>query len=171
MRHRSYNCGPPGVGSSARRWAWRCGFRWGVIDMWPLSRTIRKSNRLTKLFDVAKDSIWSTLTADEHPETRAFVSDVETFLNVWGFRGPNEFELRSPTWGTKPDIVMAALSSMRLALDAESPGVGADARPPNVNAQSSRYRPHCPEILTHWDSSRPSNTSRRCSFAPVNEHG
>jgi rifampicin phosphotransferase len=47
------------------------------------------------------------------------------FLKHWGFRGPNEWELRSPTWGTKPDIVMAALASMRHANDTDSPNSGA----------------------------------------------
>ncbi len=96
------------------------------IDMWPLSRTIRDSDHLTKLFDSAKASIWSTLTSDDHLESRAFTRDVETFLAVWGFRGPNEFELRSATWGTSPDILMAALSSMRHAIDVNSPQAGAE---------------------------------------------
>jgi pyruvate,water dikinase len=58
----------------------------------------------------------------------AFVAGLDRFLTRWGFRGPNEWELRSETWGTRPAIVLAALATMRLADDDASPEAGEAAR-------------------------------------------
>ena len=43
-------------------------------------------------------------------------------------RGPNEWELRSPTWGTEPALPLAAIDRMRLAADADSPQARSDVR-------------------------------------------
>jgi len=43
------------------------------------------------------------------------------FLDEFGCRGPNEWEGSSETWGTKPELAMAAISCMRNALDDNSP--------------------------------------------------
>jgi pyruvate,water dikinase len=43
------------------------------------------------------------------------------FLDEFGSRGPNEWEGSSETWGTKPELALAAIACMRLAADDNSP--------------------------------------------------
>jgi pyruvate,water dikinase len=51
----------------------------------------------------------SRLTGDEFD--RRFAQ----FLTEYGSRGPNEWESSSPTWGTKPELALAAINCMRAA--------------------------------------------------------
>ncbi|MEY2423722.1 MAG: rifampicin phosphotransferase [Acidimicrobiaceae bacterium] len=43
------------------------------------------------------------------------------FLNDYGARGPNEWETRSPTWETEPELALVAIDQMRRAPDDASP--------------------------------------------------
>src|SRR4051812_9407532 len=43
------------------------------------------------------------------------------FLEEFGCRGPNEWEGSSETWGTKPELALAAIACMRHAADDNSP--------------------------------------------------
>jgi pyruvate,water dikinase len=43
------------------------------------------------------------------------------FLNDYGARGPNEWESRSPTWETEPDLALVAIEQMRRAPEDASP--------------------------------------------------
>ena len=43
------------------------------------------------------------------------------FLDEFGCRGPNEWEGSSETWGTKPELALAAIACMRAASDENSP--------------------------------------------------
>lgn len=55
------------------------------------------------------------------PGTDEFDAGFEQFLLDYGSRGPNEWEARSPTWETKPELALAAIDRMRLAGDAADP--------------------------------------------------
>jgi pyruvate,water dikinase len=44
-----------------------------------------------------------------------------TFLDEYGSRGPNEWEGSSETWGTKPELALAAIACMRNATGESSP--------------------------------------------------
>src|SRR5438270_6108043 len=48
------------------------------------------------------------------------------FLDEYGCRGPNEWEGSSETWGTKPELALAAIACMRHATDDNSPHVHQD---------------------------------------------
>ena len=50
-----------------------------------------------------------------------FNTNFEIFLNDFGSRGPNEWELRSQTWQTHPNLVLAILERMRLSPDDQNP--------------------------------------------------
>jgi pyruvate,water dikinase len=43
------------------------------------------------------------------------------FLNEYGARGPNEWESRSPTWETEPELALVAIEQMRRTPDSGSP--------------------------------------------------
>jgi pyruvate,water dikinase len=55
------------------------------------------------------------------PEARPFLDGLSRFLSDFGSRGPNEWESRSPTWETKPEMALAAIDRIRLADPAQSP--------------------------------------------------
>src|SRR5205807_4880968 len=59
-------------------------------------------------------------------DTEQFTKAFDRFLTDWAFRGPNEWELRSPTWGTEPEIALAALDRVRTADDSASPLTAAE---------------------------------------------
>ena len=54
-------------------------------------------------------------------DSDAFRSAFEQFLLEFGSRGPNEWEARSPTWETDPDLALAAIDRMRAAPDSADP--------------------------------------------------
>ncbi|MGU3587104.1 PEP-utilizing enzyme, partial [Rhodococcus sp. C26F] len=66
----------------------------------------------------------SRLDADS-AEYRRGLAD---FIKNYGCRGPNEWELRSDTWGTRPEMVTVLIDAMRGAPDSESPQSRTDRR-------------------------------------------
>lgn len=60
----------------------------------------------------------SRLTPDSAEMSAALTAFVEEF----GSRGPNEWETRSPTWETMPELALAAIERMRQAPDSMAPG-------------------------------------------------
>src|SRR5579884_3337635 len=99
-----------GVDSAAPSW-----------EMWDLSRRVRSSKRLTSAFDGGVDGLEARLRAADDADCDAFLSSFADFLRRYGSRGPNEWELRSDTWGTRPELALAAVDRMRLADDDASP--------------------------------------------------
>jgi pyruvate,water dikinase len=89
--------------------------------MWDLGRQVAGSAELGRLFDAGADSLPDRLRASSAPDVAAFTARFEEFLVAWGFRGPNEWELRSPTWGTQPELALALIDRVRLADAAASP--------------------------------------------------
>lgn len=55
------------------------------------------------------------------PTGEQFREGFEEFLVEFGSRGPNEWEARSPTWETHPNIALAAIDRMRQASDGADP--------------------------------------------------
>jgi pyruvate,water dikinase len=52
-----------------------------------------------------------------------FADGLADFQRRYGSRGPNEWELRSPTWGTDVALVLAAVDAMRAVPDDAAPSV------------------------------------------------
>ena len=50
-----------------------------------------------------------------------FLVDLDRFRDTFGCRGPDEWELASPTWGTEPAIALAAIERLRQAPDERDP--------------------------------------------------
>lgn len=57
------------------------------------------------------------------PDSAEFAAGFEQFLYDFGSRGPNEWESRSPTWETEPELALAAIDRMRLAPDSADPAL------------------------------------------------
>ena len=86
--------------------------------LWELSRIIRSSKELTSVFDDGIDGLEDRISELNHAD---FNTNFEIFLNDFGSRGPNEWELRSQTWQTHPHLVLAILERMRLSPDDQNP--------------------------------------------------
>ena len=66
-------------------------------------------------------AMWALSRLD--PTGDEFRAGFEQFLFEFGSRGPNEWEGRSPTWETHPNIALAAIDRMRQAPDGADPTV------------------------------------------------
>jgi phosphohistidine swiveling domain-containing protein len=93
-------------------------------DMWPLGRMVARSAHLGAAFDAGVNGLMERLADDTDPSAVAFKEAFGRFLARWGFRGPNEWELRCHTWGTRPEIALAAIDRLRIAADADAPEAG-----------------------------------------------
>ncbi len=102
------------------------------MAMWDLGRRVAGSESLTAIFDAGILHLDDRLRASENPDALAFVDAFDEFLLAYGARGPNEWETRSPTWETEPDLALAAVDRMRLA--------AASADPRGHNADRARER-------------------------------
>jgi phosphohistidine swiveling domain-containing protein len=89
--------------------------------MWDLSRTVRATPALRAHFDSGIDGLNDRLRADESHEATRFCTELDHFLAEFGSRGPNEWDLHSHTWETRPDLVLAAVDRMRYSDDDAAP--------------------------------------------------
>ncbi|MGI8794142.1 MAG: PEP-utilizing enzyme [Acidimicrobiales bacterium] len=87
--------------------------------MWELSRQVRSSDSLTAAFDAGVKGLDERLR--QAGDVEKFVAAFDEFLDRFGSRGPNEWEMRAPTWGTNPSLALAAIDRMRHAPDGAQP--------------------------------------------------
>jgi rifampicin phosphotransferase len=64
-------------------------------------------------------AMWNLSRLD--PSSDEFKIGFAEFVNDYGARGPNEWEARSPTWETDPDLALVAIAQMRRSPDSASP--------------------------------------------------
>ncbi len=91
--------------------------------MWDLGRVARGSATLTAMFDAGLDGLEKRIRSSDDADARRFAAAFDEFLYRFGSRGPNEWEVRCPTWETDPHIALAAIDRMRLAPDSAAPGI------------------------------------------------
>lgn len=92
--------------------------------MWDLGRVAAESPSLCAAFDGGVAGLPERLRAlqDGGDESaRKFLSLFVDFVEAFGARGPNEWEMRSPTWETEPELALAAIDRMRLSPAHEAP--------------------------------------------------
>ena len=91
--------------------------------MWDLGRQVAASPTVSALFDEGGQGLDQRLRAGAaaNADVSALVAAFDRFLYAYGSRGPNEWELRSPTWETEPDLALAAVDRMRLSPESSSP--------------------------------------------------
>ncbi len=98
------------------------------MAMWDLGRQVAGSAALTALFDGGTSGLDATLRASDEADAVSFVAAFDEFLVHYGSRGPNEWETRSPTWETDPDLALAAIDRMRLSPADAAPALNNAAR-------------------------------------------
>ncbi|MEM7339059.1 MAG: PEP-utilizing enzyme [Actinomycetota bacterium] len=95
--------------------------------MWDLSRAVRQSASLNTMFaEAGPGSVGLTASLREAAASgdgavTAFLGGLDRFLEEFGSRGPNEWDIHAHTWETNPDLALAAVDRMRLADDSQSP--------------------------------------------------
>ncbi len=97
--------------------------------MWDLGRRVAGSATLTAEFEAGVPGLLDRLEgARGAGEVDTFLGELGAFLHEFGSRGPNEWDMRSPTWETRPELALAAIDRMRLMDDAGDPQAHHDER-------------------------------------------
>jgi pyruvate,water dikinase len=82
--------------------------------MWDLGRIAADTPPVTDV--LARGVDVGTLAAlRKLPEASEFVKRFDEFLHDFGSRGPNEWEMRCPTWETNPELALVAIDRMRVS--------------------------------------------------------
>ena len=98
------------------------------MAMWDLGRKVAASSTLSAMFEVGTAGLDARLRASDDPAAVDFCTNFDLFQFAYGARGPNEWEVKSPTWETEPDLALAAIDRMRLAEDDAAPNLNNMAR-------------------------------------------
>ena len=90
-------------------------------DLWKLGRLVAADEQLTEAFRASPDGLEKRLHALNSEASLQFAILMGGFHRAHGSRGPDEWELASPTWGTDPRIPLAMIDRLRLAPDSRDP--------------------------------------------------
>ncbi len=104
--------------------------------IWSLSRTVRSSAELTALFDAGLNDLVDRLSgantaannaqsaSGQPSDSLKFAADVANFLYEYGARGPNEWDLYSESYETRPTLLFSAIDRLRGNDDTADPKAG-----------------------------------------------
>ncbi|MBN0974598.1 MULTISPECIES: PEP-utilizing enzyme [unclassified Gordonia (in: high G+C Gram-positive bacteria)] len=81
--------------------------------MWKLGRLVAGSSELTGIFDDGLASALDAITASDSADAARFREEFDDFLYRYGSRAPNEWDIRSDSWETKPVLALMAINGMR----------------------------------------------------------
>ncbi|MGI9052667.1 MAG: PEP-utilizing enzyme [Ilumatobacteraceae bacterium] len=88
--------------------------------LWDLGRMVRRSAELTAAFDAGVDGVVPRIEATTG-DGRAFHEAWARVLAVSGHRGPNEWDARSHSWTTRPQLALGLVDRLRHQDDGKSP--------------------------------------------------
>jgi len=89
--------------------------------------------------------------AKDSPE---YAEKFTAFIREFGSRGPNEWDIRSETWETKPSLATSLIDTMRGAADSESPIIRNEKNAELRRAAETRVREALaadPEVLAQFE--------------------
>jgi rifampicin phosphotransferase len=92
--------------------------------IWTLSRQVRNSPVLTAILDEGPEGVMDRVRASDSPDAASFAAAVEAFMYDHGSRGPNEWDLYSPPYETKPAMLFSAIDRLRGNDDSADPQAG-----------------------------------------------
>jgi pyruvate,water dikinase len=87
--------------------------------MWDLGRRAAATPGVQAEFDTGLDGLLDRLR--QRPEADEFVKHFDRFVYDFGSRGPNEWEMRCPTWETNPELALVSIDRMRVLDQAGDP--------------------------------------------------
>ena len=88
--------------------------------MWEISRMVRSSPSLTSEFESGIEGLENRIASIGDTQ---FDVAFANLLKDYGSRGPNEWELRSATWETRPELALTMIDRMRLAGNNHDPQI------------------------------------------------
>lgn len=89
--------------------------------MWEMGRLVSGSADLSAQFDRGVIGLLDRLRGSDSGDAQKFLTEFAAFIKEFGSRGPNEWEARSPSWETRPELALSAIDRMRLAPDNMNP--------------------------------------------------
>lgn len=96
--------------------------------VWDLSRIVRSSPVLTAIFDGSASAgigdVDARLRGSDQVEAVAFVVAADAFMREYGSRGPNEWDLYSESYETRPALLYSAIDRLRKNDDSADPRAG-----------------------------------------------
>jgi|SRR5581483_4871096 len=93
------------------------------LAIWEMTRLVRRSALLTGEFDAGVPGLLERLEGSEAEDAAGFLAAWHQFSRDFGSRGPNEWDLASETWETRPELALATIAAVRRQDDADSPQV------------------------------------------------
>ena len=93
-------------------------------SIWDLSRQVRRSPTLTAIFDGGLDGVLEQVQRGDSDDTAALAAAIDTFMYKNGSRGPNEWDMYSPAYETKPTLLLSAIDRLRVNDDSADPKAG-----------------------------------------------
>ncbi|MGI9052664.1 MAG: PEP-utilizing enzyme [Ilumatobacteraceae bacterium] len=124
--------------------------------LWELSRQIGTSEELTRAFDDGVEGLLDRLRQSDDPAAKSFLDGFAEFVDNYGSRGPNEWEISSETWETRPEIALAALDRIRMQSDQEAPRIRnrrkADEREHMIAAVRAKVAPLGEELAGQFEA-------------------
>src|SRR5205807_5699904 len=86
------------------------------LRLWTLGRMAAADATITHAFDTGVAGLRPRLERHRsEPSVDAFLARFDAFLDEFGSRGPDEYETASDTWGTAPELALAAIERLRLS--------------------------------------------------------
>lgn len=89
--------------------------------MWDLSRIIARSPELMAAFDAGVAGVLDAIAGSSSADAAEFTAAWNALLAEFGHRGPNEWDMRSHSWSTKPSLALGMLERLRHQSDDRSP--------------------------------------------------
>ncbi len=109
-------------------------------SLWAMSRSIRHDAGLTAAFDASTHGVLARLGSEDSAPARALLADWDSFIDEFGSRGPNEWDIHADSWETEPALPLAALDRVRFQTDEESPHLRHDAAVTQREAVTAEVR-------------------------------
>lgn len=81
--------------------------------MWILARSAVDEPAIAAAFDVGVSGLLERLSSE--PSAAAWLAQFDRFIQEFGSRGPNEWDLGSDPWELRPELALAAIDRMRSA--------------------------------------------------------
>lgn len=91
---------------------------WGL---WDLSREVNASAHMTELFDSGVEAVLLSIANPATPDEQRFAESFRGFLQSYGSRGPNEWDIHALSWEADPRAPLILVDSIRRASDEDSP--------------------------------------------------
>lgn len=139
-----------------------------ALGLWRLSRRVRANPQLQHLFETSdEDKLLGEL--GRSPDGRAWLTELQSYLDTFGWRADSAYELTKPSWREDPHIPLGTIRGYIGIDDAEGPEaqyLRAVRRREELLAQARRRLADEPKVLERFEDLY----ARASCFTPVVEN-